>query len=64
MKDSLLAAGSSHSAALRTDGTVLSAGANDYGQSEVAEWTEIVAISASPGHTVGLKQMELWLLQG
>lgn len=29
MKDSLLAAGSSHSAALRTDGTVLSAGAND-----------------------------------
>lgn len=44
-----------HTVGLCTDGTVLAAGRNDYGQCNVDDWTDIVAISASAYHTVGLK---------
>lgn len=44
-----------HTVGLCTDGTVLAAGRNDYGQCDVDDWTDIVAISASGYHTVGLK---------
>ena len=50
-----LAAGWSHTAALKTCGTVIAVGDNDDGQCDVSGWTDIVAISAGNAHTVGLK---------
>ena len=50
-----LAAGWSHTAALKTDGTVVAVGNNKYGQCDVSDWTDIVAISARSSQTVGLK---------
>ncbi len=50
-----LAAGRSHTAALKTDGTVIAVGNNDDGQCDVPGWTDIVAISAGSYYTVGLK---------
>ena len=50
-----LAAGWSHTAALKTDGTVIAVGNNDDGQCDVSDWTDIVAISARSSQTVGLK---------
>lgn len=44
-----------HAAALKNDGTVVAEGDNDYGQCNVSEWNDIVAIAAGSYHTVGLK---------
>ncbi|MBO5557071.1 MAG: hypothetical protein J5927_07790, partial [Oscillospiraceae bacterium] len=41
---------------LRRDGTVVAAGNNDYGQCQVAGWTDVIQISAGAGHAVGLKR--------
>ncbi len=51
----VLAVGNAHTVALRTDGTVLAAGDNTYGQCDVSDWTDIVAIAAGAYHTVGLR---------
>ena len=48
-------AGFAHTVGLKSDGTVVAVGDNDYGQCDVSEWTDIVAISAGGGYTVGLK---------
>ena len=40
---------------LKSDGTVITAGGNDYGQREVSDWYDITAIAAGYEHTVGLK---------
>ena len=37
------------------DGTVVATRNNYYGQCDVSDWTDIVAISAVGDHTVGLK---------
>lgn len=50
-----LAAGKAHTAALKTDGTVIAVGDNDDGQCDVSGWTDVVAISAGSYYTVGLK---------
>lgn len=55
MPSQVLAVGSAHTAALRSDGTVLAAGDNRFGQCNVSEWTDVVAIAAGAYHTVGLK---------
>ena len=44
-----------HTVALKTDGTVVAVGDNEYGQCDVSEWTDIVAISGGDANTVGLK---------
>ena len=44
-----------HTVGLKTDGTVVAVGHNEYGQCNVSGWTDIVAISAGVWHTVGLK---------
>ena len=44
-----------HTVALKTDGTVVAVGDNEYGQCDVSEWTDIVAISGTDTNTVGLK---------
>ncbi|HVL67081.1 MAG TPA: Ig-like domain repeat protein, partial [Vicinamibacterales bacterium] len=52
-----IAAGSAHTVALRSDGTVIGAGSNSAGQLNVSGWTDIVRIasSANATFTVGLK---------
>ena len=50
-----LSAGRNHTAALKTDGTVVTAGSNEYYQCNVSDWTDIVSISVGETHTVGLK---------
>lgn len=44
-----------HSVAVLTDGTVLATGSNEFGQCNVNNWTDIIAVEASDEHTIGLK---------
>ncbi len=50
-----IAAGRSHSVAVREDGTVLAAGDNSFGQCDVQNWRNIVAVSAGAYFTIGLR---------
>ena len=45
-----------HTVGLRSDGTVVAAGSNSYGQCNVDEWSNIARIAAGAHHTVGLKK--------
>ena len=45
----------SRTVGLRSDGTVVAVGWNEYGQCDVSGWTDIVAVVARDGHTVGLR---------
>lgn len=47
--------GNGHTVGLRADGTVVAIGDNQFGQCNVFDWTDIVAIAAGDWHTVGLK---------
>ena len=40
---------------LKSDGTVVATGNNDYGQCDVSDWSDIVSISCGYNHAVGLK---------
>jgi len=51
----LISVGEDHLVGLKSDGTVVAVGADSYGQCDVEEWEDIVAVSAGDGHTVGLK---------
>ena len=44
-----------HTVGLKTDGTVVAVGNNEYGQCNVSRWYDIVAFSSNGRHTVGLK---------
>ena len=44
-----------HTVGLKADGTVVAVGDNEYGQCDVSDWRDIVAVSAGGWHTVGLK---------
>ncbi len=50
-----VAAGGRHALGLKSGGTVVSAGANDAGQTAVGSWTGIVAVAAGASHSVGLR---------
>ena len=50
-----ISAGGNHTVGLKPDNTVVAVGDNEYGQCNVDNWTDIVAISAGCNHTVGLK---------
>ena len=50
-----MAAGSRHTVALLTDGTVRAIGDNRDKQCNVQSWRRIVAIAAGSGHTLGLR---------
>ena len=52
---STISAGGRHTVGLKADGTVAAVGNNGYGQCQVSDWRDIVAISAGDNHTVGLK---------
>ena len=47
--------GDKHTVGLKADGTVVAVGNKKYGQCDVSDWNDIVAISAGKSHTVGLK---------
>lgn len=51
----MIAAGERHIVGLKSDGTVVAVGNNDYGQCNVSEWRDIIAVAAGRLHTVGLK---------
>lgn len=51
-----ISAGAIHTVGLKKDGTVVAVGDNEYGQCDIEEWEDIVAISAGYEHTVGLKK--------
>lgn len=48
--------------AVKKDGTVVAVGKNTYGECNVSDWTDIIAVSGNLAHTVGLKITELLLL--
>ena len=50
-----ISAGVSHTVALKTDGTVVAAGWDYYGQCDVSGWTDIIAVSTGISHTLGLR---------
>ena len=55
LSEGKIAAGGWHTAGLKSDGTVVATGYNDYGQCDVSGWRDIVAVSTGSLHTVGLK---------
>lgn len=55
VKRDTIAAGQSHTIALKSDGTVVAVGWNTQYQCDVSDWTDIVAVAAGQSHTVGLK---------
>lgn len=44
-----------HVVGLKADGTVVAAGGNSYGECDVSDWTDIVAVNTSSSTTIGLK---------
>ena len=50
-----VSAGGEHTVGLKSDGTVVAAGDNKYGQCDVSGWKDIVAVSAGRAHTIGMK---------
>ena len=44
-----------HTVGLKSNGTVVAAGDNEYGQCDISTWTDIVKISVGSEHTVGLR---------
>lgn len=55
VKNCYLSGGMWHSLALKSDGTVVSAGGNLDGQCNVSKWNDIVAVSAGKHHSIGLR---------
>ena len=53
-RDSISAKGM-YTIGMRANGTVAAVGSNEYGQRDVTNWKDVVAVSAGYNHTVGLK---------
>lgn len=53
--NNVIVAGYAHTVGLKSDGTVIAVGQNNWGQCNVGDWTDIVAVSAGTWYTVGLK---------
>jgi hypothetical protein len=49
-----VAAGAGHIVGLKSDGTVVAVGDNDWGQVDVGGWTDIVQVAAGYANTIGL----------
>ena len=48
--------GSLHTVGLRSDGTVVATGYNEYSQCDTEQWTDITAVCVSGNRTLGLKK--------
>ena len=53
--EKLISCGGMFTVGLKSDGTVVAVGENNYGQCNVSHWKDIVDISKGAWHTVGLK---------
>ncbi len=51
----IISSGPYFTVALKSNGAVVAVGYNEYGQCDVSDWSDIVAVSAGFSHTVGLK---------
>ena len=51
----MVAAGGEHTVALKSDGTVVAVGSDEFGQCSVGGWMDITQVAAGYHHTVGLK---------
>ena len=51
----MITSGDNHTVYLKKDGTVAAVGEDYYGQCDVSDWMDIIAVSADGTHTVGLK---------
>ena len=51
----MVAGGGFHTVGLKSDGTVVAAGYNEHGQSDVDSWTDIIQVAAGRWDTLGLK---------
>lgn len=56
--------GGGHTVGLKKDGTVVAIGDNSYGQCEVEDWTDIVAIDTGDWYTVGVTSTGKVLITG
>lgn len=56
--------GKGHTVGLKSDGTVVAVGDNDYGQCDVSEWSDIVKVATGDWYTVGLKADGTVLITG
>ena len=56
-----VSAGDYHTVGLKSDGTVVAVGGNHYGQCDVADWTDIVAVSAG---SVSYTHLDVYKRQG
>lgn len=50
-----ISAGPHHTVGIKNDGTVVAVGANFFGDCDVANWKDIIAVSASDARTIGLQ---------
>lgn len=50
-----VSAGASHTVGLKSNGTVVAAGNDDFGKLDVEQWQDIIDVSAGRGYTIGLK---------
>ena len=56
--NTMVAAGRYHTVGLKSDGSVIAAGSNNFNQCEVSFWSDIRQIAAGDHHTVGLLQSD------
>lgn len=56
--------GGGHTVGLKTDGTVVAIGDNEFGQCNVSEWTDIVKVATGDWYTVGLRKDGTVLMTG
>ena len=51
----MVTGGAWHTVGLKSDGTVVAVGYNEYGQCNVGDWTDIIQVDGGGEHTVGVK---------
>ena len=56
LPEGTIAAGRYHSVALKSDGSVVAVGSNEFGQCDVSSWTDVIYVCAGAEFTLGLKK--------
>ena len=54
-RQSTISAGHSHTIGIKKDGTIIAVGDNHFGQCDIANWQNIIAVSVCNGQTIGLR---------